>query len=311
MQVLITGGMGYLGGRIANHLIEKGYEVLLTTRKKEINYKAHKKIKLVKHDNKNYDAIAGKLIDTSCIIHLAGPNAQFCSKLPEKSIEFRKASTESLLNIARERKIRKFIYVSTAHVYRDPLIGEINEDTELTNDSPYAVSHQEAEKLLLNFSENCLLTPAVVRLANVFGSPANNHAQCWHLLGNSLALEVSKSNIFNFTSPPNSVRNFITISDFCNAIFFLLKEQELKHRIFNLGGVSLTTYGLYELIQSINRTDFEGFKKKLLHLTSERNYDTNVLKYNNKNFLSIGFKCENNIKNELLTLLNFCKTVQN
>ena len=118
-NILITGGLGYLGGRMAKYLSDNGYRVLITTRKPENNFPRNIPVNtsVVQVDYKSDERLneAMKGIDT--LIHLAGPDAHTISKNPDSIILEHLELTGRLVHAAEVNDVKKIIYFSTIHVY--------------------------------------------------------------------------------------------------------------------------------------------------------------------------------------------------
>ena len=112
-KVLIAGGLGFLGGRIAKYFSDKGYAVILATRKPENNipknipYNA--KVRQLDYNSDEQLNEAMKGIDT--LIHLAGPNIHSSSYDPENIIRYHVKLTERLLCAAKSKNLKKFIWI--------------------------------------------------------------------------------------------------------------------------------------------------------------------------------------------------------
>ena len=121
-NILITGGIGYVGGRLTKKL-SKNFNVLVSSRKKirkEIlklhgikNSILHKNLLSKKYFPNNIDII----------IHLAGLNELECIKYPNKAIEVNVNQTRLIIENAITFGVKNFIYFSTIHVYGSPLHG--------------------------------------------------------------------------------------------------------------------------------------------------------------------------------------------
>ena len=142
MRVLVTGGFGYLGGRLTQFLASlNGFEVILGSRQLHESPDWLPKVKTVQ-TQWDSDAELRKICDRiDVVLHLAGMNAQECSINPRVAMEFKANATNQLLQAAHKQKVKRFIYISTAHVYGSPLRGAISEETVTAGLHPYATSH--------------------------------------------------------------------------------------------------------------------------------------------------------------------------
>ena len=97
-------------------------------------------------DDNSLDSICESV---DCIIHAAGMNSMQSLHNPEEAENFKSNGTSKLILAAMRANIHRFIYLSSAHVYANPLIGKINEEKLPHNSHPYAKAHIAAEKSIL------------------------------------------------------------------------------------------------------------------------------------------------------------------
>lgn len=239
MRVLITGGFGYLGGRLAQFLAtEAGYEILLGSR---LHAESPPWLPQARVAQTQWDAQAG--LEQVCagvdaVVHLARMNAQDCTADPVAALEFNAVVTARLLRSAIGRGVKRFVYVSTAHVYASPLNGVITEETCPTSLHPYATSHRAGEDVVRAAHRRGEIEGIVVRLSNAYGAPAHKDANCWMLLLNNLCRQAVTARRMVLRSSGLERRDFITLTDACRAIGHLLDlpAEKLADGLFNLGG---------------------------------------------------------------------------
>src|SRR3546814_17036700 len=94
-------------------------------------------------------------------------NAQNCAANPVEALEFNGVATARLVQAAARVGIRRFIYLSTAHVYCAPLTGTITEDTCPRNLHPYATSHLAGENAVLSAVQAGEISGMVLRLSKI------------------------------------------------------------------------------------------------------------------------------------------------
>jgi UDP-glucose 4-epimerase len=239
------------------------------------------------------------------IIHASGLNAQECSSDPEKALLVNGVYTQNLIKAAINQSVKKFIYLSTAHVYSDNLLGAITEDTPTANIHPYATSHVAGESaVLLAIRQGCM-KGAVVRIANVFGTPVSKDVNCWMLLVNDLCKQAVVERSLTLNSDSKTVRDFVTIRDFCSVIGLLIEDNNTNN-IVNIGSSKACTIGkMATKIQSncLNILGFEPpimLKQKSLINKKPFDFQTNYLD-------DIGFKFVNDFDVEIRELIHFCK----
>lgn len=239
MRVLITGGFGYVGGRLGRLLIEQGCDEVILGTRTQMAFPAwlpKASVRLICWDSESSLVENCKGIET--VVHLAGMNAQECASKPAAALAFNGVGTARLLAAAERAKVKRFIYLSTAHVYAAPLRGIIDEQTCPVSLHPYATSHRAGEDVVRAAHRAGRIEGIVLRLSNAFGAPVHANVNCWMLLLNELCREAVSARQIILRSSGLQRRDFIPLSDACAAIshFLHLPGANLGDGLFNVGG---------------------------------------------------------------------------
>ena len=136
MRILITGGFGFVGGRLAVHLAQAGHQVLIGSRNESNppDWLPQAEVAQIKCNDDCFIESSWEGVDV--IIHAAGMNAQDCAADPVAALDVNGVATARLVEAASRAGVKKFIYLSTAHIYASLLVGTITEETLPRN--PYA-----------------------------------------------------------------------------------------------------------------------------------------------------------------------------
>jgi UDP-glucose 4-epimerase len=238
LRVLLTGGVGYLGGRFARFLTESGYEVVLGTRTPERVPEWAAAYPVVRTDWTQEAALARACAGADAIVHLAGMNAQRCAEDPVGAIEFNAACTARLLSAACREQVRRCIYLSSAHVYGSALVGAVDESTCPQPRHPYATSHRAAEDVVRLAQHSGRIEGLVVRLSNSYGAPADPAVDCWSLLTNDLCLQAVRARRLVLQTSGEQRRDFVPLGEACRALAHLLAVPAavFKEEVLNVGG---------------------------------------------------------------------------
>ena len=310
MKVLITGGFGLIGSRLAKSLLEDNFQVLIGSRNITKFNGWMNELEVVETKWHSEDSLSLACCGVDVIVHAAVMNAGDCSKNPSEAFKCNGDATKLLTKVACDRKVKKFIYLSTAHVYSNPLVGNITEETPTTNNHPYALSHLHGENAVIDVNRRELIEGTVVRLSNAFGAPVNKEANCWMLLVNDLCKQAVVNKQLILKSNGTQHRDFISLSDVCRSIKAIVTSNNILNNfpIINIGwGVSQSVKGMAELIQSRCEVVL-GYKPDLLINNLDSNINKTKLFYGNENLkvLNVTLKNENKI-NEIDNLLNYCR----
>ena len=211
MRILVTGGHGYLGGRISKVLMELGHDVTITTRSPQLISGSYLGVKILSPNWNSKSELQKVCYGKDLVIHAAGVSAQDSQDNPSLALEFNGNATGRLVRAAEESEVKTFIYLSTAHVYSNRLSGFIDEETLTLNEHPYATSHLLGESKVL---ESCQATrKLVIRLSNVYGAPNNRFADCWGLFLNDISRQVATQKSITLRSDGSQERDFVPLSD--------------------------------------------------------------------------------------------------
>jgi len=219
MKILITGASGFIGGRLAEYLNKKKLNVALASRYKK-NFKNYKYKKINWKSDKSLKKLC-KNIDV--IINCAGFDSHKCKNKSE-SIAVNSKQPSRLLKAANNAGVSFFIHLSSAHIYKNNLVGNINEKTKIKTTHIHGLSKLDGENKLKKIDDrNTKLL--ILRPSNLFGYPVNKKIKCWHLLINSLVKDLALHNKAKILSKKNVYRNYSSLESFCNFIYFLLKKH--------------------------------------------------------------------------------------
>ena len=275
----MTGAAGYIGSNLANLLNSLNYKTILVD-----NFSTGKKLvikKLLKKKTRNIIFEKIDLIDKSSlkilfkkykiylVIHLASLKEITESiKFPKKYKKNNYYGTLNLINEMKKNKIDKFIYSSTAAVYKSSK-KKVNEKSKIKVTNPYAQSKLLVEKYLNKFHKrNKSWSIICLRYFNPIGTDTNSEFGEYNFLKmNNLVSEISKvylskkkNLIINgnnlMTNDGTCIRDFIDIRDLClghiKAINFVNEKKVFK--IINLGsGKGTTILNLVKIFNSFSK----------------------------------------------------------
>ncbi len=310
MQILIVGGFGFVGGRLLEHLSAKEHQVVVGSRMLKPPNKKFHDVEVRKMDWYNDSALLKICEGIDVVIHAAGMNAKECLEDPKGALNFNGNGTSRLAKAACEAGVKKFIYLSTAHVYASPLEGSITEETETLNPHPYAMSHLAGETALLEIGKSSKMWTIVMRLSNAFGAPSHLSANCWMLLINDLCRQAIETKKLVVKSDGLQLRDFISMKEVCNVIekIALVNEKFRDIQIFNLGsGITKSVREIAKLVQA-RSVKVLGFKPELSFLKDTSSKTSLPLHYGTTNLSMLDIKVkEESFESEIDNLLRFCR----
>jgi UDP-glucose 4-epimerase len=314
MRILITGGFGFVGGRLAVHFAQLGHQIVLGTRHllTPPEWLPQAEVAIIAWDD--MAALEQSCYGVDLIIHTAGMNAQDSVTDSIAALAFNGLATARLVVAASRAGVNKFIYLSTAHVYDSPLVGTITEETCPRNLHPYATSHLAGEHAVLSTNSYSEIHGIVLRLSNAFGAPMHKDVNCWMLLINDLCRQAVETRKLVLRTSGLQQRDFIGLTSVCQVTERLVTgHTKLNHtNVFNVGaGVSQSVLEMALLIQQ-RCSKVLGFEPELLRKLGESDELYPKLIYRTDHLTSLGIST-NNLDNivELDKLLQFSKSTFN
>ncbi|CBW25291.1 putative epimerase/dehydratase [Halobacteriovorax marinus SJ] len=303
MKILVTGGEGYVGGRVTSYLRKSSkFEVVTTSTNKDSSNSIYFDL----CDDSN---LFDKVRDVDTLVHLASVNEVVCAQDPEKALNVNTLGSFKLIRDAIEAGVRRIIYFSTAHVYMSPLVGNIFEETATRSTHPYSYTHKFVEDYLFTAHDKGDVEAVVLRLTNSFGAPEKKSVNRWTLLVNDLCKKVVHTKELHLKSSGVQKRDFITLTDVSRAVehFVNLDIDKIENGLFNLGGensmrvIDMTTF-IQERCEAVL-----GFKPEIITPSLNSDEASEELNISIEKLKKTGFRLENNIKEEIDRMLLFCK----
>jgi len=315
-SILITGGLGYIGGRIANYLKEKepDFNIILTTRNKDRKlpswtekFSVHQ---MNLHDeNSISDCLSHKTIDV--IIHLAALNEIDSMKDPKLALKVNIQGTYNLLSEAIKHRIKRFIYFSTFHVYGETFDYDITEETPTKAFHPYAITHRAVEDFVNYFKYYKGMDTLIFRLSNGYGYPMDKEVNRWTLVFNDLCRQAVTSGKIVLKSSGRQHRDFISLQDVARAVYYFLfvASDKWADGLYNLGGnCSMSILDVASKISDAYKTKY---KKEMLEIKTEKDNNDLIIpkqvKYNIDKITKTGFILKGDMMWEIERTLSMCE----
>jgi len=304
--IAITGGFGYLGGRIANHLAGTGYAVRLLVRGGEDRRPPWAAgMNVADLDLTDESTLTNSLDDVDRVVHLAALNAGDCAKDPAAAERVNIQGTEKLLRAANAVGVGRIIYLSTAHVYGAPLAGRLNETSPTQNTHPYATTHLAAETAVRRAAD---IEGVTLRLANGVGAPMDSLANCWMLLANDLCRQAFETRRLVLRGTGWEQRDFVPVVEIARAIrhFLELDADALGNGLFNLAaGRSMCSFELARLIAE-RAARIDGYMRPIDHAPDDGARPT-AIEISTARLSASGFQLDADLTGEIDATLEFCR----
>jgi len=311
-SILITGGLGYVGGRVAEWLAhDPDFEIFVTSRNPGSTQLPDwcAKDHCIRLDLLDDEDISNACKNMDVVIHFAALNEIDSHKDPVRALLINGIGTQKLVKSAESAGVKRFIYFSTAHIYRSPLDGTITETTLPRPVHPYAISHRTAEDVLLAATRAGTFRGIVIRLSNSLGAPINTEVNRWSLIANDLSRQVVTTGEIRLKSSGIQERDFIALNDVARAVSHMIRlpDNALGDGIFNLGGgKAITILALATLVQERCQETL-GFTPSLHRPEPQPGEMSVPLAYSIEKLKATGFIPKGRLEEEIDNTLLFCR----
>tara|TARA_B100000925_G_scaffold89024_1_gene64285 strand:+ start:6363 stop:7292 length:930 start_codon:yes stop_codon:yes gene_type:complete len=303
-NILVTGGLGFIGSRIVECLLKKKYNVIIIDNFFS-NVKKKSKCKILKADITNFRSLEKiRLKSIYAIYHLAGQSSGPKSASdPELDARLNIIGTINMLNFASKNKVKKFIFSSTFTVYGDPAIAsqKISETDRCKPKSMYGISKKCCEEYVKSLSEKNNIKWTILRLFNVYGPGQNIERLDQGIVGIFINL-IKKKDTIEITGSLDRFKDLIYIDDVVKA-FILSLNKKGDNQIFNVGTGRKTK--ISNLIKNINNIFEPNNKKKIKVLSAPhgeiKGAYADIKKINQK----LNFSAKTNLREGLIKFKNY------
>ncbi|MBN2634843.1 MAG: NAD-dependent epimerase/dehydratase family protein [Prolixibacteraceae bacterium] len=257
MKCFVTGGTGFIGNRLVEALVDKGYEVNVLVRKAKDFENKFRHVTVFEGDLFNSDILDKAIESCDCIFHLAA-YANLWSK--DKTLAYRTnfTATQNILELALKHKIKKVVFTSSAATL-PPAAG-----TELIDESfpvpelyltEYESTKQQAEQLCIDYCKKNLHV-VIVNPSRVYGPGFLNKS-------NSVTILIKKYLEGKWRIIPgdgSQIGNYVFIDDVVSGHIKALEKGRSGER-YILGGTNISYNVFFDLLAKVS-----GKKYKMFHL---------------------------------------------
>ena len=281
MNILITGGAGYIGSHVLKALLEKNSDKITVidnfysgSRDALVALESVGKFEFIKCDLAD-TAVLEEIFSThkfDAIIHFAAYIEVFESmQNPLKYYLNNTANTANLINLALKFGVKKFIFSSTAATYGEPENGIVCENSPQNPINPYGNSKLMSEQILKDAAAaNSDFKFGILIYFNVAGASLDgligqNYPNATHLIKVATQTITGKrANMSIFgrdydTKDGTCIRDYIHIEDLADAHLAVLDYlDDNDSDIFNVGyGHGFSVLEVINMAKKISGVDFE------------------------------------------------------
>ncbi len=299
MNILITGGAGYVGAILTPRLINLGHNVKvvdLMMYGDDVFSKSDfdkSKLEIIKGDIRDQDMLKKAMTGVDVVMHLACiSNDPSFDLNPELGKSINLDAFEPLVQISKAAGVKRFIYASSSSVYGVKEVPNVTEEMSLEPLTDYSKFKAECEVILNKYVDNSW-TVTTIRPATVCGySPRQRLDVIVNILTNH-AYHNREIKVFG----GGQLRPNIHIEDMVDAYVLLLNapHEKVNGKIFNAGFENQTVDELAVMVQKVVGQDV-----KIIKTTTDdnRSYHISSKKIQNE----LGFKPRHTIEDAVIDL---------
>jgi UDP-glucose 4-epimerase len=236
MHFLITGGAGFLGTALANHLAARGHQVrALDDLSAGDQSRLDARVLFTRGDVRDVPKLWALLKGVDCVYHLAARVSVPESVLyPVEYNAVNVGGTVSLMTAVRDAGVKRVILASSGAAYGRQDAQPVSENAIMHPDSPYAVSKLASEYYLHSIGALWKIETVVLRIFNAYGPRQPlppSHAPVIPLF---LKQVVSRGSLVLFGNGEQT-RDFVYISDVVSALAAVATAERVNRAIINVG----------------------------------------------------------------------------
>jgi len=240
MQLLITGGAGFIGSNFARRQLKQESKWNRITVIDSLTYAGnldnltdcfdHPKFKFYRIDILDTDSLNNILDSTDVVVHFAAESHVDRSIVGAKKFaETNVLGTQNLLEISLVKNVKIFIHVSTDEVYGSIENGSWDELQPVKPNSPYSASKAASDLFALSYFKTFGLDVRVTRCSNNYGPYQHPEKLIPRFITNLL----NDKKIQLYGNGLN-IREWIHVDDHCKAIELII-ENGKSGNIYNVG----------------------------------------------------------------------------
>jgi UDP-glucose 4-epimerase len=255
MRVLLTGGAGFIGSHVAEHLLSSGHEVAIVD-----NFSTGRRENVPK-DTRCYEfdvrtgceAAFQEFRPEALCHHAAQIDVRRSVAEPDLDADINVIGTLRLLENCIRYGVEKVVFASTGGaIYGEQREFPASEDHPQYPLSPYGVSKLACERYLHFYEAQYNLPYVALRYANVYGPRQDPHGEAGVVAIFCANLASNKVSTINGTG--EQTRDYVYVGDVAGANVLAL-ENDPPSGAYNIGtGVETSVNRLYEILQATSGT---------------------------------------------------------
>jgi nucleoside-diphosphate-sugar epimerase len=262
MNILVTGGAGFIGSHLAERLLDEGHHVRVldnfSSGRRENILGFADELEIVEGDVQSYERAHTAVRGCEVVVHQAAlPSVPRSIQDPLTSNASNVIGTLNVLLAARDSGVRRVVYASSSSVYGPGETLPKSEDLPPEPISPYAVAKLAGEGYCRSFWEVYGLETVALRYFNVFGPRQDPLSQYASVIPKFIAAFLSNERPIVYGNGEQT-RDFTHISNVVEGTLLALDVERAAGGVFNIAcGERISLNRLVEELHKITGIDLE------------------------------------------------------
>ena len=256
-KYLVTGGAGFLGSNTVDALLAAGDKVVVyddfsTGPKRNVLDWNPKDVKVVEGDIRDDKSLKRAAKGCDYILHFAAVSSVVKSvEDPETTLTVNLVGTMNALLAAREAKVKRVIFASSAGVYGESPVLPKEETMLPTPYSPYGASKLAGEELCRVFYTTYRLETVCLRFFNLYGPRQDSQGEYGGVIARFIHSLLAGKTPVIFGDGKQS-RDFTYVSDAVESVRLACTAPKAEGEVFNIGtGSRVTISGLLNILGAL------------------------------------------------------------
>jgi nucleoside-diphosphate-sugar epimerase len=254
MQVLVTGGAGFIGSNLVRALKTEGHAVRVIDNLLSgylANITAFPDVEFINDDIRNMEAVDAAVRGCEVVFHLAASVGNKRSiDLPVNDAEINVIGTLRVLEAARKYGVRKVVASSSAGIFGELKTLPIREDHPVEPDSPYGASKLCEEKQCLVYSKLYDMESICLRYFNVYGP--NQRFDAYGNVIPIFAFQMLRGQTLTIFGDGQQTRDFVNVRDVVQANIQAAGALGVSGAFNIASGTRISIYGLVEKLKGVS-----------------------------------------------------------
>jgi len=258
MRYLVTGGAGFIGSHVVEHLVGAGQEVVvlddLSAGRRENCAPVRRRIRFIRGTVTDLSTCRRAMEGVDYVLHHAAvTSVQRSVDEPLVAHQVNATGTLNILLAAREARVRRVVYAGSTSAYGNPAALPNSEDHIARPLGPYAAAKLGGEGYCIAFHATYGLETVVLRYFNIFGPRQDPQSQYAAAVPRFIAAAVQGEPPTIF-GDGTQTRDFVYVANVVHANLLAARAPAARvaGQVFNVGsGNSVSVNDLWDRIRSL------------------------------------------------------------